>query len=83
MASKPEYKEAYEKFIEFSEMVRLNGIRIGKENYFSNVVVDFAKFVIYLEKCVLRSVVVRFCGNLGASRDLVDGTYYGFDFVPG
>ena len=60
MASKPEYKESYEKFIEFSEMVRLNGIKITKENYFSNVVVDFLKFVIYLEKCVLRSVVVCF-----------------------
>lgn len=60
MASKPQYKEAYEKFIEFSEMVRLNGIKITKENYFSNVVVDFLKFVIYLEKCLLKSVVVSF-----------------------
>lgn len=60
VATKPEYAEAYSKLVEFSEFVRLNGIKITKENYFSNIVVDFFKFIVYFEKCIMRSVIVRF-----------------------
>jgi hypothetical protein len=47
VAEKPEYKEPYQKLVDFSEFVRLNGIKITREKYFSNIFIDLLRFVIY------------------------------------
>jgi hypothetical protein len=58
VAEKPEYKESYGRLVDFSDFVRLNGIKLSRDYYFQNVFVDLIKFVIYLEKCIIRSVIV-------------------------
>ena len=54
----PKYAEMHQKLIQFSRFVELTGIPVRKEDYFGSRFVDFIKFVIYLEKCILRSIIV-------------------------
>ena len=56
----PKYAEMYKKLIQFSRFVELTGIPVRKEDYFGSRVIDFFKFIIYFEKCLLRSLIVFF-----------------------
>lgn len=51
--------------LKFTEFVSLSGLPLKKDNYFGSKIVDFIKFVFYLEKCILRSVVVLICSYIG------------------
>ena len=57
-------------------MVRLNGIKLGKERYFSSVVGDLIRFLLYFEKCLVRSIIVIICLFIGTSGNDSDGTYH-------
>ncbi len=44
--------------MKFSKEVQMSGFALRKEDYFGSKFVDFLKFIIYLEKCLLRFVIV-------------------------
>ena len=44
--------------VKFAEYVQLSGMPIRKEAVFGSRIIDFIKFVFYLQRCLLRSVVV-------------------------
>ena len=54
----PKYQEIYDKLLKFARFVQLTGVPVKKEDYFGSRFIDFIKFVIYLEKCILRSIIV-------------------------
>lgn len=54
----PKYQEIYNKLLKFARFVQLTGVPVKKEDYFGSRFIDFIKFVIYLEKCILRSIIV-------------------------
>ncbi len=58
MMEKPEYKEIHQKLLKFSEFVSLTGLPIRKEDFFGNKFIDLIKFIFYLEKCLVRSIIV-------------------------
>jgi hypothetical protein len=60
VAENPKYKEMHQKLLRFSEFVGLTGIPIDKHDYFGSRLVDFFKLIFYLQKCLLRSVIVTF-----------------------
>lgn len=54
----PKYAEDYANLLKFARFVQLSGVPVGKEDYFGSRFVDFLKFIFYLEKCLLRSIIV-------------------------
>ena len=56
----PKFEEMHDKLLQFSRFVELTGIPVRKEDYFGSRFFDFIKFFIYLEKCILRSIIVYF-----------------------
>ena len=54
----PKYEEVYKKLLQFSRFVELTGMPVRREDYFGSKTIDFFKFIIYLEKCILRSIIV-------------------------
>lgn len=57
----PKYQEIYNKLLKFAKFVQITGVPVRKEDYFGSRFIDFFKFIMYLEKCLLRSIVVRVC----------------------
>ncbi len=59
----PNYQEIYKKLLQFAKFVQLTGVPVRKEDYYGSRFIDFFKFVIYLEKCILRSIIVHFSSS--------------------
>jgi hypothetical protein len=73
MTQNPEYREVHQRLLKFSEFVAMTGLPIRREDFFGNRVIDFFKFLFYLEKCIVRSAIVtlvrvRLCRASSCSR---------------
>jgi hypothetical protein len=58
MMEKPKYKDIHQRLLKFSEFVSYTGLPIRREDFFGNRFIDLIKFIFYLEKCLVRSIIV-------------------------
>jgi len=54
----PKYVKLYNDLLEFAHFVHISGLPVKKDDLYGSKIMDFFKFVVYLTKCLTRTVLV-------------------------